>query len=117
MRRQCVAGVGGFDPSIRLMEDCDFNTRVMRKYGACYLDRVVLKYRIGSPSLMHNPTGSDEQFRAQQQGRQLMKQKYRQEHGLLEFYALAMYARALRLLHFSRLRSMGSENTGLRLRL
>ena len=33
MRRDCVAGVGGFDPEIRLMEDADFNARVMRAYG------------------------------------------------------------------------------------
>ena len=42
VRRECVAGVEGFDPGIRLMEDADFHARVMRKYGACFLDRLAL---------------------------------------------------------------------------
>ena len=57
VRRECVEGIGGFDPEIRLMEDADFHVRVMRRYGAHVLDRVTLHYRIGFPSLMHAPIG------------------------------------------------------------
>ena len=57
-RRECVFELGGFDPDIRLMEDADFHVRVMRKFGAHFIQRTAIRYRIGSPSLMHsaNPT-------------------------------------------------------------
>jgi GT2 family glycosyltransferase len=58
-RRDCVQRLGGFDPEIRLGEDVDFFGRAMREFGACFLDRATLHYRIGSPSLMHAPVLSD----------------------------------------------------------
>jgi glycosyltransferase involved in cell wall biosynthesis len=97
VRRECVAGVGGFDPAIRLMEDADFNARVMRKYGACFLDRIALRYRIGFPSLMHAPDPPPTQLQAEREGRRRMRSKYRQDHGAFEFYALALFVRALRI--------------------
>jgi cellulose synthase/poly-beta-1,6-N-acetylglucosamine synthase-like glycosyltransferase len=97
MRRECVEGVGGFDPDIRLMEDADFNVRLMRKYGTCFLDRTALHYRIGFPSLMHAPDPPPEQIRLQREGRRRMQQKYRQAYGAAEFYALALFTRALRI--------------------
>jgi glycosyltransferase involved in cell wall biosynthesis len=97
VRRECVAGVGGFDPSIRLMEDADFNVRVMRKYGACFLDRLALRYRVGFPSLMHAPNPPQSQIQMQREGRRRMQVKYRLERGLFEFYALALFTRTIRL--------------------
>jgi glycosyltransferase involved in cell wall biosynthesis len=97
VRRECVAGVGGFDPNIRLMEDADFHARVMRKYGACFLDRLALKYRIGFPSLMHAPNPPPAQLLMQREGRRRMRVKYRQEYGSLEFYALALFTRTIRM--------------------
>jgi glycosyltransferase involved in cell wall biosynthesis len=97
VRRECVIGVGGFDPEIRLMEDADFYMRVMRKYGAHLLDRVVLRYRIGFPSLMHAPKPPPMQLQMQREGRQRMRAKYRHDHGLAEFYALAAFTRSMRL--------------------
>jgi hypothetical protein len=97
VRRECVAGVGGFDPSIRLMEDADFNVRVMRKYGACFLDRLALRYRVGFPSLMHAPNPPQSQIQMQHEGRRRMQVKYRRERGLFEFYALALFTRTIRL--------------------
>lgn len=96
VRRECVAEIGGFDPDIRLMEDADFHVRVIRKYGACFLDRPALSYRIGSPSLMHAARPTAEQLREQRKGRHRMRLKYRREHGALEFYALALLTRAMR---------------------
>src|ERR1051326_7104411 len=93
VRRECVEKIGGFDPEIRLMEDADFYARVMRECGARFLDRVALRYRIGSPSLMHAPVPPPAQLREQQDGRRRMQSKYREEHGALEFYALALVAR------------------------
>lgn len=100
VRRECVAGVGGFDPDIRLMEDADFNARVMRKYGACFVDRTALHYRIGYPSLMHSPNPPPAQLAMQREGRRRMRAKYRQEHGGLDFYTLALFTRAMRLIKF-----------------
>ena len=96
VRRECVAAVGGFDPQIRLMEDADFHLRVMRRFGACFIDQVTLHYRIGFPSLMHALEPPLEQVRMQREGRQRMRAKYRCAHGAVEFYALALFTRALR---------------------
>jgi GT2 family glycosyltransferase len=97
VRRECVAGVGGFDPDIRLMEDADFNARVMRKYGACFVDRAALQYRIGYPSLMHSPNPPPAQLELQREGRRRMRAKYHREHGAVDFYTLALFTRAIRM--------------------
>jgi GT2 family glycosyltransferase len=97
VRRECVSGVGGFDPEIRLMEDADFNARVMRKYGARYVDRAALHYRIGYPSLMHSPNPPQAQLELQLEGRRRMRAKYRQEHGAFDFYSMALFTRAMRM--------------------
>jgi glycosyltransferase involved in cell wall biosynthesis len=95
LRRDCIAPLGGFDPSIRLMEDADFHVRVMREFGAHFLDRIAVQYRIGSPSLMHNPDPSNAQLLSQRAGRKRMQTKYREERGPLEFYALALFTRTV----------------------
>ena len=95
LRRDAVERVNGFDPEIRLMEDADFYTRVMRSCGAEFIDEVVLHYRIGFPSLMHSPDPPPEQLKAQRVGRRRMQAKYRHEYGALEFYALAAVTRFL----------------------
>jgi glycosyltransferase involved in cell wall biosynthesis len=100
VRRECVAGVGGFDPDIRLIEDADFSLRVMRRYGAYFLDRVALRYRIGYASLMHAPNPSPTHRQVLRQARRRMQAKYRRSHGFFEFYALALFTRAIRRLGF-----------------
>jgi len=95
LRRDCVAKIGGFDPKIRLMEDADFHVRAMREFGTLFIDRVVLRYCIGSPSLMHSPNPDQSQLRYQREGHRRMHAKYRNERGLLEFYALALLTRTL----------------------
>jgi glycosyltransferase involved in cell wall biosynthesis len=95
VRRECVAAIGGFDPQIRLMEDADFFARIMRKFGAYFLEEVAVRYRIGSPSLMHSPSPSQSQLLDQRKGRRRMQSKYRKEHGVLEFFAVALFARTV----------------------
>ncbi len=95
VRRECVVSIGGFDPQIRLMEDADFYARVMRQCGAYFLDQVALRYRIGSPSLMHSPSPEPSQVQQQRQGRRRMQAKYLKERGAIEFYALALFTRAV----------------------
>ena len=95
IRRDRLVQIGGFDPEIRLMEDADFHVRVMREFGTYFIDRVVLRYRIGSPSLMHSPNPDRSQLSYQREGHRRMHAKYRKERGLLEFYALALFTRTL----------------------
>ena len=95
LRRECVERVAGFDPDIRLLEDADFYVRAIRECGARFVDHLVLRYRIGSPSLMHVPVPPPAQLRVQHEGRRRMQRKYRNQHGRLEFYALALFARTV----------------------
>jgi glycosyltransferase involved in cell wall biosynthesis len=89
VRRACAVRLNGFDPTIRLMEDADFNTRMMREFGALHLDDVVLNYRIGSPSLMHDPHPDGVQLAREREGRRLSRDRYRRERGSVEYYGLA----------------------------
>ena len=93
VRRDCVAGVDGFDPHMRLMEDTDFFCRVMRRFGASFMDRVTLHYRISSLSLMHSPDPPPEQRETERAGTRRMWSNYRRERGALEFLALAAMTR------------------------
>jgi GT2 family glycosyltransferase len=95
IRRECVVALGGFDPSIRLMEDADFHVRAMRKCGACFIDRTAIRYRIGSPSLMHSSNPTEAQKQGERLGHRQMQLKYRREHGVLEFYSLALFTRTV----------------------
>jgi GT2 family glycosyltransferase len=95
LRRECVEHVGGFDPEISMVEDSDLYTRVMREYGALFLPRVSLRYRIGRVSMMHSPVRSESDVRRQHAGRRRMQEKYKREHGIFEFYALALFARTM----------------------
>lgn len=88
IRPHCVQRLGGFDPQIKLGEDVDFFGRAMREFGACFLDRPTLHYRIGSPSLMHAPALSEHEIQQHRAGAQRMMAKYRDEHGRVEFYAM-----------------------------
>jgi GT2 family glycosyltransferase len=95
IRRECVLRLGGFDPSIRLMEDADFHVRAMRECGALFLDRTAIRYRVGSPSLMHSPDPTEAQKQGERLGHRQMHLKYRRQHGALEFYALALFTRTV----------------------
>jgi GT2 family glycosyltransferase len=95
VRRESVARVGGFNPAIRLMEDTDFFCRVMRADGVRFIDRVALHYRIGTPSLMHNPNPPASQLAEERESHRRFWANYRQLHGSAEFLALAAFSRTL----------------------
>jgi glycosyltransferase involved in cell wall biosynthesis len=88
IRRECIEPLGGFDPEIRLGEDVDFFGRATREFGACFLDRTTLHYRIGSPSMMHAPMLSPQEIEQLRAGWRRMLMKYRRKHGRSEFYAM-----------------------------
>jgi glycosyltransferase involved in cell wall biosynthesis len=93
IRRECVQRLGGFDPQIRLGEDVDFFGRAIREFGAHFIDRVTLNYRIGSPSLMHAPKLSEREVRELREGLRRMHEKYRAERGATEYYAMKTFTR------------------------
>lgn len=95
IRRECVTRIGGFDPSIRLMEDADYHVRAMRECGALFLDRTAIRYRVGYPSLMHSPNPTEAQKQGERMGHKQLHLKYRQERGALEFYALALFTKTI----------------------
>jgi hypothetical protein len=95
IRRECVARLGGFDPSIRLKEDVDFHVRAMRECGVHFLDRAAIRYRVGSPSLMHSRNPTEAQKLGESLGHKQMQMKYRKAYGALEFYALALFTRTI----------------------
>ncbi len=91
VRRECLEPLGGFDEKLRLMEDTDFYGRAIRRFGAHFLDRVVLNYRIGL-SLMHSPAADRA---ALAESYQRIHAKYRAEWGALDFYAMKALARTV----------------------
>jgi hypothetical protein len=95
VRRECVMHLGGFDPDISLMEDAEFYTRAIRAFGARFIDRIALRYRIGSPSLMHSPNPGELQLQLQRDGHRRLHEKYRRERGAIEFYSLALFTRTV----------------------
>jgi GT2 family glycosyltransferase len=95
IRRECLTQLGGFDPAIRLKEDADYHVRAMRECGVLFIDKTAIRYRIGSPSLMHSPNKTDEQKRAERLGHRQMQTKYRNRYGAMEFYGIALFTRTL----------------------
>ena len=95
VRRECVSSLGGFDPRIKMGEDVDFFGRAMREFGAHFMDRVSLNYRIGTPSLMHAPRLSEHEEQQLRDGLRLMQAKYRDERGIIEFYTMKIFSRFL----------------------
>lgn len=90
VRRRCVEAVHGFDPALELMEDVDLYVRIIRRFGARFLDRVALRYRVG-PSLMHR----SDVWPIVDRSYVRMQRNYREAHGFLEFYALKIAARTV----------------------
>jgi GT2 family glycosyltransferase len=91
-RRDVFVAVGGFDAEIAFCEDADFWARVAHASGFIFLDRPVVRYRTGAPSMMHSLTANDER---QHSSYRRIQDKYRQAHGLLQFLAMKIWARAL----------------------
>lgn len=88
VRRECVAGIGGFDPDIRYGEDAGFYARAIRKYGGRFVDRPFLHYRIWEHSIAH---ASNLPVKAFGNDFVKMQTRYRLEAGTVD-YALSKIA-------------------------
>lgn len=92
IRRELIAPLGGYDTSMVVYEDIDFFMRAIRQYGHVYINRPILHYRTGAPSLMHDLHGDNGPVA---QGYEIMYRKYREQRGELEFHLLKGWARFL----------------------
>ncbi len=96
IRRDVFETAGGYDESIRCYEDVEFYLRVGREHGFTFIDRPVLHYRVGSPSLMQ-PLRESANFDVLRGTYRIMYDRYRQRYGDLEFFALKAMSKAPRL--------------------
>jgi len=83
------------DPELRLREDVECYARVMRHFGAHFLDWVGLRYRIGNPSLMHSPELTECDLRPLRDAQSRTNAKYMRDWGTLEFHALKRFSRTV----------------------
>ncbi|HXB56292.1 MAG TPA: glycosyltransferase [Vicinamibacteria bacterium] len=90
IRRDHIAQIGGFDPDCTPFEDREFYVRAIRRFGWRYIDRTVVHYRTGAPSLMTTlrATEAAEVFRT-------IYRKYEAQNGRLELLTLKILGRAL----------------------
>jgi glycosyltransferase involved in cell wall biosynthesis len=91
-RRTAFLRAGGYDAEIPICEDADLWARIAHATGYVFIDRPVVRYRTGAPSLMHNLAANDAKLSISYRR---IQHKYRRENGALKFLALKIWARAL----------------------
>ena len=94
VRKSCVEAIGGFDLEPIAGGGRGFLCAAIRHSGAVVLDRTSIHYRIG-PSLMRLP---DRQPLIESSYRSI-HERYRREHGAVDYFALKTFARILDRLH------------------
>jgi glycosyltransferase involved in cell wall biosynthesis len=91
-RRSAFNEIGGFDADISVCEDAELWARISHATGFIFIDRPVVRYRTGAPSLMHDLAEDDERLRTSYRR---IQGKYRQAHGLLKFLSMKLWARRI----------------------
>jgi GT2 family glycosyltransferase len=100
IRREAFQAHGGYDSALRACEDVDLFLRVARDRGFTFVDRDVLHYRVGAPSIMNEfrrTEGKTDQDKVHESYRK-MHDDYKREHGAIEYRALQVFARTTKLL-------------------
>lgn len=92
VRRTAFHASGGYDTEIPICEDAEFWARIAHATGYVFVDRTVVRYRTGAPSLMHNLVPNDEKMNVSYRR---IHDKYRRAHGVLNFYATKIWARLI----------------------
>ncbi len=92
IRRSCITAIGGFDTGLRVAEDVDFYARAIQRFGACFVDRVTLLYRIWDSSLMHTPTLDPDLVR---DSYRRIHARYRSERGYSDYLLTKILTRTL----------------------
>jgi glycosyltransferase involved in cell wall biosynthesis len=100
MRRDTFFAHGGYDPALRCCEDVDLFTRVCRAHGFTFVDRDVLHYRVGAPSIMNEfrRTAAQAELAKIHESYRKMHARYKRDHGTIEYRTLQIFARATGLL-------------------
>jgi glycosyltransferase involved in cell wall biosynthesis len=91
-RRTAFQAYGGYDAEIPICEDTEMWARIVHATGYVFVDRPVVRYRTGAPSLMHNLAANDEKMHISYRR---FHDKYRRAHGLLNFMAMKFWARVI----------------------
>jgi cellulose synthase/poly-beta-1,6-N-acetylglucosamine synthase-like glycosyltransferase len=89
-RRECFLACGGYDGDIPVCEDVDLWMRIARATDYVYLDRPIVHYRTGAPSLMHSLQENDARL---DMAWRRSQGNYRRQHGLGELLMLKLWAR------------------------
>ncbi len=105
MRRDLFELHGGYDGDLRCCEDVDLFIRLARAGGFTFVDRGVLHYRVGAPSIMNElrRTGSEAEHAMVFESYRKMHTRYKREHGKVEYRALQAFVRAARYLPWQHL--------------
>lgn len=93
VRRACLPDIGGYSPVVKYVEDVDFYLRAIRRFGFVFVDRPVLEYRTGTPSLMH----SLEDLSVLRESYRNIYANYRASFGRLDFLRMKIHAHLGRL--------------------
>jgi len=100
VRRDVFVELGGYDASLRGYEDVDLYLRIGRARGFTFVDRDVLHYRVGAPSIMNElrrtKGEADGGMRRESYGK--IHALYKRRHGVVEYRALQVVARVARFL-------------------
>jgi GT2 family glycosyltransferase len=96
VRRDVFDEFGGYDTALRGYEDVDLYLRIGRARGFRFVDRDVLHYRVGAPSIMNEMRRTageaDGDMRRESYGK--IHALYKRNHGRVEYRALQVLARA-----------------------
>jgi glycosyltransferase involved in cell wall biosynthesis len=93
VRRSCLPAIGGYSPAVKYVEDVDFYLRAIRRFGFVFIDRPVVHYRTGTPSLMH----SLEDITVLRESYRNIYANYRASFGTLDFLRMKVRAHLGRL--------------------
>jgi glycosyltransferase involved in cell wall biosynthesis len=91
-RRECFLASGGYDGDMPVCEDVDLWMRIARAADYVYLDRPIVHYRTGAPSLMHSLQENDPRLEIAWRRSQA---NYRRRYGLTELLLIKLWARTL----------------------
>jgi glycosyltransferase involved in cell wall biosynthesis len=91
-RRDCFLASGGYDCKIPLNEDVNLWMRMARTADYVYVDRPIVHYRIGHPSLMRSAESNIDRLSVAYQRSQ---SEYRKQYGFREYLLLKVWARTL----------------------
>jgi glycosyltransferase involved in cell wall biosynthesis len=86
VRRRVAEDIGGYSSDVPRCEDVEFYLRAIRRSGHVFVERPVVRYQTGRPSLMH----SLEDQRLLRQSYRAIHRRYRREHGRFEYLALRL---------------------------